>query len=454
MPDTIPLAQYLFARLFQLNCRSVHGVPGDFFLRALDYTKPAGIKWIGNANELCAGYAADGYARAGWHAAALANKPKVGALFTTYGVGELSAINAVAGAYAESVPLVHFVGTPARAAWKVRNKSRLIHHTLADTRMEIYSQTAKPFVCGHGDFHTMSAEAAAETYDNLLQHCVQSSRPLYISIPSDMVEEPVPASPLQRPLELQSCPVQADILKEVSTLVLNKLKAAKNPLLIADGLAYSTGLGHQANTLVRLANLPATCFTAGKGVLDEGQPSFQGTLSGPSEISASADLVLMVGPLLSDTNTVGWSALPATENTIYFNQSTVEIDGISHSVSSTAVLDDIVAQMQRESLPSRQRSHAPPRRYLENHEIKSSGKISQDGFWARISSFLEPNDTVLYANGTPLVGSRDMFLPRGGSTQIISSGIWNSIGQMLPAAQGVSLAKRDNQIPGRTILYA
>lgn len=108
MPRTIPLAQFFFSRLRQLGCHSVHGVPGDFFLRALDHLPASKVRWIGNANELCAGYAADGYARAAATArrahASGVSIPRAGALFTTYGVGELSAINAVAGSYAKVYP--------------------------------------------------------------------------------------------------------------------------------------------------------------------------------------------------------------------------------------------------------------------------------------------------------------------------------------------------------------
>jgi len=32
---------------------------------------------------------------------------------TTYGVGELSALNGIAGAYAESLPVIHIVGNTA-----------------------------------------------------------------------------------------------------------------------------------------------------------------------------------------------------------------------------------------------------------------------------------------------------------------------------------------------------
>ena len=57
------LSEYLFTRLRQLGVGSVFGLPGDFSLQLLDYVEPAGLKWVGNCNELNAGYVADGYAR-------------------------------------------------------------------------------------------------------------------------------------------------------------------------------------------------------------------------------------------------------------------------------------------------------------------------------------------------------------------------------------------------------
>src|ERR1700712_116647 len=104
MPRTIPLARYLWARLKQHRVNHVHGLPGDYNLKSLDELERAGLKWIGSCNELNAAYAADGYARV----------RGMSALFTTYGVGELSAINGVAGSFAEHVPVVHVVASPAR----------------------------------------------------------------------------------------------------------------------------------------------------------------------------------------------------------------------------------------------------------------------------------------------------------------------------------------------------
>jgi len=52
---TTQLVQYLFIRLHQLGVRALHGVPGDYNLEALDFVEPAGLHWVGDANELNAG---------------------------------------------------------------------------------------------------------------------------------------------------------------------------------------------------------------------------------------------------------------------------------------------------------------------------------------------------------------------------------------------------------------
>jgi pyruvate decarboxylase len=86
--EPVDVATYLFTRLKQIGIDSVHGVPGDFNLVALDYLEGCGLNWVGNCNELNAGYAADGYARI----------KGISAVITTFGVGELSLPNAIAGA--------------------------------------------------------------------------------------------------------------------------------------------------------------------------------------------------------------------------------------------------------------------------------------------------------------------------------------------------------------------
>ena len=91
MKTQITVAGYLLTRLKQIGVDHLFGVPGDFVLGFLNQVMTSELKYVGTCNELNAAYAADGYARI----------RGIGAFATTYGVGELSAINGVAGAFAE-----------------------------------------------------------------------------------------------------------------------------------------------------------------------------------------------------------------------------------------------------------------------------------------------------------------------------------------------------------------
>lgn len=55
LKQPVDVAEYLFRRLHEIGVRSVHGVPGDFNLAALDYLPDCKLKWVGSINELNAG---------------------------------------------------------------------------------------------------------------------------------------------------------------------------------------------------------------------------------------------------------------------------------------------------------------------------------------------------------------------------------------------------------------
>ena len=94
-------AEYLIKKLEELGINDFFGVPGDYNFNVLyAIENNQNTNWIGCTNELNAGYAADGYAR----------QKGYGAVITTFGVGELSAINAISGSSAENIPVISIVG--------------------------------------------------------------------------------------------------------------------------------------------------------------------------------------------------------------------------------------------------------------------------------------------------------------------------------------------------------
>jgi thiamine pyrophosphate-dependent acetolactate synthase large subunit-like protein len=96
------IGNFLLRRLKEVRIRHIFGVPGDYNLEFMQQLEDRGSPaWIGTCNELNGSYAADGYARI--HG--------LGALAVTYGVGALSAINGIAGAYSEHVPVIYIGGS-------------------------------------------------------------------------------------------------------------------------------------------------------------------------------------------------------------------------------------------------------------------------------------------------------------------------------------------------------
>jgi len=175
-------------------------------------------------------------------------------LFTTYGVGELSAINAIAGSYAESVHVVHLVGSPSRRSMLARSAARPVHHALGDGRMEVYAEMAKHITCAQAQLHKMSSVGeAAEAYDEVLEQCVLRSKPGYVSVPYDMMEAPVPSELLQKALNVSHLAHDVATEDKIVSRMLKKLQKSRTPLLIADGLAYPFNLVNEANSLVEAA---------------------------------------------------------------------------------------------------------------------------------------------------------------------------------------------------------
>jgi indolepyruvate decarboxylase len=107
-PDTgYTVRDYLLDRLAELGVTEIYSTCPAMITSWSSSITSFAHPWVcsvGGANELNAGYSADGYGR-----------PRgMAALVTTSGVGELSAANAVAGSYAEHVPVGHIVGAPSK----------------------------------------------------------------------------------------------------------------------------------------------------------------------------------------------------------------------------------------------------------------------------------------------------------------------------------------------------
>ena len=289
------VGNYLLFRLKELGIRHIFGVPGDYNLELLDEIEATeGLDWIGNCNELNAAYAADGYARLNRSAA----------LVTTFGVGELSAINGIAGAYAEQVPVISIVGTPSRA---VMQNKRLVHHSLGDGEFSHFTDCAKEVTAAQT---ILNRDNASSEIDRILRTCWLEKRPVYVGIPSDVGYARI--DPPSAPLTLPEPTSDATQLRNFLDAALSLLDEAGKPAALAGFEVDRYGLQKEFRALMDKSNFPVAILSMGKGLLDENHPQFigiyNGRLSAPhvKDTVEGSDCLLSIGAKFYDSTTAGF----------------------------------------------------------------------------------------------------------------------------------------------------
>jgi indolepyruvate decarboxylase len=214
--------EHVLERLKSIGIDHIFGVPGDYAFPVEDaIVNFPGIEWVGCCNELNAAYAADGYARI--HG--------LGAVNTTYGVGELSAINGIAGAYAEHLPVFHLVGMPNMA---IQAGRALVHHTLGNGEFDLFRKMAEPAVCASA---IMTPQNVAYETERLIAEALYHRRPVYMSFPGDLADQMVVSSarPIDPPIS------DPKILQSVTDAIIAALQGAHTACILPGVLAVRAG---------------------------------------------------------------------------------------------------------------------------------------------------------------------------------------------------------------------
>ncbi|KAI0474990.1 pyruvate decarboxylase [Xylariaceae sp. FL0804] len=427
----VKVAEYLFTRLRQMGIRSVHGLPGDYNLVSLDYLPAAGLRWVGNCNELNAAYAADGYARV----------RGMGAIMTTFGVGELSALNGLAGAYSEMVPVVHVVGCPSTAS---QRGGALLHHTLGNGDFGVFAGMSAHVSCAVARLAD-PADAAAQV-DHALRECYVQSRPVYIMLPTDLVEREVEGERLDEPIDLGEPPNDEAKEDYVVDVIRKALQAAKSPIVLVDACAIRHRVVDEVRGFIDKTKLPVFVTPMGKGAFDEDHPSFGGVYAGNASepeikrVVEASDLVLSVGALKSDFNTAGFSYRLSQLNTIDLHSTYCAVGYAEYpAMRMRGVLRKLAERIEVGQLAV---ARPPAHQAHDAAGIAGGDAIRQSWFWHRVDGFLRPGDIVVTETGTANFGIWETRFPRG--VTALNQTLWGSIGWAVGACQGAALAATDD----------
>jgi indolepyruvate decarboxylase len=423
------VAEYTLQRLAALGIDKVFGVPGDYAFSVDDAVERiTGLDWVGCANELNAAYAADGYARI--RGAAI--------LSTTYGVGELSALNGVMGSKAHRLPVFHIVGMPSE---RIQRLGLITHHNLGDTRYDRFQAISATACCVSA---VLTPDNCIDELERVIREALRHSMPAYIVISQvngvmPVIGTPVEGEPLDRIKRQRS---DATELAAAIAAISAKIAAAQSPVATVTTLTARYGVGGKAAELVAKANIPVAITPNDKGALDESVPQFIGLYAAQSshppavrDIVEGADLILDIGGvMLTELNTGLWGDVLDTSRAICIHENWVRSGtDVYVNVAIDDVLDGLIA-----AVAPRTREPAPDADMIE---LAGSGAdpTSSATFYPRLQRRLRAGDTLVIETGTCMLHLNGMRLPAGVGAQ--EQGLWGSIGWATPATLGVAMAK-------------
>ncbi|WP_374088503.1 alpha-keto acid decarboxylase family protein [Methylomicrobium lacus] len=423
--DTV--GQYLLNRLYEAGVKHIFGVPGDYVLGFYDLLVNSPIQHIGTTREDAAAFAADAYARC----------LGLGAMAVTYGVGALNTVNAVAGAYAESSPVIVISGAPGI---REQREDPLIHHRFG------------PFTFQREIFERITCATevlndpviAFRQIDRAIATARRLCKPVYIEIPRDLVMAegyPMPAEALE--------PLASDetALSEAVAETLELLAKSVSPMVVAGVELHRRGLQGALVNLVERAQLPVVATLSGKSVIAERHPAYLGIYEGAMSsenaryMVEQSDLLLMLGVTLNDIDTGIYTAKLDPHHMVRAAQNEVVIS--SHRYPRVALADFLTALVGQ--IKTRGEGFSSPPPALEASAFPEPKRpITTARMIERLNQALSPDMIVVCDVGDCLFAAIDLQVHE--QSEFLASCYYATMGFSVPAALGAQIARPDHRL--------
>lgn len=422
--DTI--GQYLLRRLSAAGVKHVFGVPGDYVLGFYDLLVKSPLQHIGTTREDSAAFAADAYARC----------LGMGALAVTYGVGALNTVNAVAGAYAESSPVIVISGAPGV---REQRNDPLIHHRFGPFtfQREIFERITCATVVINDPV------IAFRQIDYAIAAARRFCKPVYIEIPRDMVL----AEGYPMPIEAMP-PFISDetALSEAVAETLALMASAASPMIIAGVELHRRGLQGKLLELVERTGLPVTATLTGKSVIAERHPAYLGIYEGAMSseharyMVEQSDLLLMLGVTLNDIDTGIYTAKLDPQHMARAALDEVVIS--AHRYPRVALADYLNALVHSAAAHNARFTSAPIAQAAKGFP-EANRPITTARLIERLNQALSSDIIVVSDVGDCLFAAIELRVHE--QSEFLASSYYTSMGFAVPAALGAQIARPDHR---------
>ncbi|KAI3406065.2 ARO10 [Candida oxycetoniae] len=478
VPSSISLAEFIFYRITQANpkLKTIFGIPGDFNLNFIDHVySPVvanrGVKLINVCNELNGAYAADAYARV---------IDGLSVLITTYGVGELSAINGIAGAFAEYSPVLHIVGmTSLKQQEEGKSQVKNLHHLLPNHDCFktpdhlVYEKMIDAISCAKETL-TSDMDENSEKIDKVLKKIIQERRPGYLFIPCDIPDLQISsqslfANPFSSASKYENTEIFSKLLDTISDEILVKFYESKNPSVLSDCLTTRFGAQKQLDNLIEKLPESVKIFTSNFGRnVDETKSNYAGVYNGGGsatprvqQLLESSDFLLLLGYYNTEMNNGTFSTdFSRIKDVVILHPDYVQVNGKTYNIKQSdgerlfqigSLLEVLAEKFDANKLVATKpfEEHYEASNQYRASELDSQF-VPQDKLTDHFNQTFQPGDLFIVDTMSFVFGLPDVKFTKG--VKLLSSTAWGSIGWALPASFGATFASNDLHMNGRIIL--
>ena len=312
-------AELVARRLYEAGCRHAFGMPGGEVLTLMKALQDAGLEFVMVKHENAGGYMAEGtFHRTG----------APGVLLSTIGPGVSNAVNVVANAAQDRVPLIFLSGCVDAA------EAQTYNHQVFDHVALMKSVAKASFTLLDGAVDVIVDKAVAIAMDG-------RPGPVHIDVPTPLARREQPdAKPARRVRPAPAAPAPGPDLDRARAL----LAGAERPIMIAGVEALEHDAVDTVASLARDFAIPLVTTYKAKGILPEDDPLALGGWGlsplGDKHVLPlidTADLILLAGydPIEMRSSWVApWDPaktpvieFAGTPNTHYVHQATLSFIG-------------------------------------------------------------------------------------------------------------------------------